>query len=63
VQTLLGDKATDFDALQPYKGPDQLAAWYAVLSADASDIKDVQFHLAQAYAMPLAVLIGTVTVE
>lgn len=63
VATVLGDKATDFDALAPYRGPDQAAAWYAVLAADSSDDKAVQKHLQDAMAMPLVRLISMINVE
>ncbi len=63
VQQLMGDRAVTFDSLQPYVGPDQMAAWYAVLLADSSENKDVQTHLRAAYAMPLADMVGLVNVE
>jgi len=63
VATILGDRATDFEALNPYRGPDQAAAWYAVLAADSSENKAVQSHLQDAMKMPLVQLIAMINVE
>ena len=63
VAQVLDGRARTFDDLQPYIGPDQLAAWYAVLKADSSDNKNVQQHLQEAYSMPMAKLILMVNVE
>lgn len=63
VAALLGPRATDFGTLHPYLGPDQAAAWYAVLAADSSDNKAVQSHLEDAYKMPLSQLISMIEVE
>jgi hypothetical protein len=63
AQVMGPERVKTFDDLQPYVGPDQLAAWYAVLVADSSDDKDVMTHLKTAYAMPMVELVSMVTVE
>lgn len=63
VAQLMGDRVKNFGDLDPFVGPDQLAAWYAVLAADSSDNKSVQFHLENAYAMPMVQLVQLVTLE
>lgn len=57
VAELLNEKVKNWDDLEPYMGPNQLVAWIAVLSADESDVKDVQFHLQNAMTMPMAAAI------
>lgn len=63
VSQVLDGRARNFDDLQPYIGPDQLAAWYAVLAADSSENKNVQHHLQEAYSMPMVKLVTMVNVE
>lgn len=63
VAQLLNGRAHNFGDLDPFIGPDQLAAWYAVLAADSSDNKNVQFHLEEAMAMPMVQLVSMVNVE
>jgi hypothetical protein len=42
-----------WDAIEPTRGPRQLIAWIAILSASESDDKDVMTHLVNTMSMPM----------